>query len=60
MHALQSIFGAVLDNIDCTLADDLAALDDAAAVQARLARATSTVRQAVADSIMEYAARVEG
>ncbi len=59
MHALQGIFGAALDNIDSTPAGDIAGLNDAAAIQARLARATNSVRQAVADSITEYAATVE-
>lgn len=59
LHALKSIFGAALDGIDNTLANDLAALADRATVQARLTLATNAVRQAAADAIVEYAATVE-
>ncbi len=54
MGELQKIFGAALDELDKSLACDVAGLSDAAAVAERLTLATNAVREIVADNILEY------
>jgi phage terminase Nu1 subunit (DNA packaging protein) len=60
MRAVQQIFDTALDDLDSTLADDIAGMNDATAVADRLRLATNATRQAVADNIVAYAATVEG
>ena len=60
MLKVQQIFNDSLDDIDPTLPVDLAALSDAATIQARLALATNAIRESVANNIEAFAATVEG
>ena len=60
MLAVQQIFNTALDGLDGTLADDLADLNDPAAIADRLTAATHAARESVADNIVAYAATVEG